>query len=157
MTRIYYIFLIYVEHRRKTAGKRGKGGQFSAKNRGRPLWKAPYMIINTRAGQKWLVIYLICNSSHNFVIWLDLDTWWFDLWFVLILFASTWLDLRFVKKWWLDLIFETIRSFVEKLKLPYFSFKVDLANRWVFVGDSNTRKRKKSQYGQIRLVWLKKL
>ena len=25
-----------------------KGGQFSAKNRGRPLWKAPYMIINTK-------------------------------------------------------------------------------------------------------------
>ena len=42
------LYISYIEQRRKTAGKRGKGGQFSAKNRGRPLWKAPYMIINTK-------------------------------------------------------------------------------------------------------------
>ena len=34
--------------KKKNRGQKGGGGQFSAKNRGRPLWKAPYMIINTK-------------------------------------------------------------------------------------------------------------
>ena len=31
----------YIEQRSKIADIGGEGGQFSAKNRGRPLWKAP--------------------------------------------------------------------------------------------------------------------
>ena len=65
------LYISYIEQRRKTAGKRGKGGQFSAKNRGRPLWKAPYMIINTkilcglgiRRRRLWTAPYLIINST----------------------------------------------------------------------------------------------
>ena len=35
----------YIEQRSKIADIGGEGGQFSAKNRGRPLWKAPYVVL----------------------------------------------------------------------------------------------------------------
>ena len=36
------LYISYIEQRGKTEDKGGGGGQFSAENRGRPLWKAPY-------------------------------------------------------------------------------------------------------------------
>ena len=58
------LYISYIEQRGKTADKGGGGGQFSAENHGRPLWKAPKSIYFKFQGEPSYGVGLL----HNYTV-----------------------------------------------------------------------------------------